>query len=50
VVAGLCCDVVALEDTLVELNTGVRVKGCVKLYSSMQFVMVPSAAVSQVQY
>jgi hypothetical protein len=33
-----CCDaLVVLEDTLVELNTGVRVKGCVKLYSIEQF-------------
>ena len=46
----LCCAVVALEDKLVELNTGVRVKGCEKLYSMLQFDMAPSEAVSQVQY
>jgi len=46
----LCCDGIVLEDELVELKTGVRVKGCVKLYSIEQFVMAPSEAVSQVQY
>lgn len=49
-VAELCCDVIALEDKLVVVNTGVRVKGCVKLYSIEQFVMAPSEAVSHVQY
>src|ERR1700691_5508498 len=45
-----CWDVLEAADEFAEAKTGVRVNGCQKLYSSSQFVMVPLAPVSQVQY
>jgi hypothetical protein len=45
-----CWDVLEPADEFAEAKAGVRVNGCQKLYSSWQFVMVPFAPVSQVQY